>query len=216
MRETKFSNIIFFIGLFVLAVASFLAGADDDPESVVSTEECGLACQQSKITKTPTIRSLDPTDSRNDGIYIVGKSIAPGLWRSRGVQSDCYWARYNSQNDLLDNHFGVAGGTVNIRSSDLQVEFRDCGSWKYVEDEIVQLRANGKEPKDDGFYTVGLEISPGNWFSQDGYDSCYWARMDSYQNIIDNHYGQSGGLIVIRPTDYEVEFSGCGTFEFYD
>jgi hypothetical protein len=68
---------------------------------------------------------------KRDGFYTVGTEILPGKWHSTGTGSDCYWARLDANQNILDNHFGSAGGTVNIRATDYEVEFSDCGSWEY-------------------------------------------------------------------------------------
>jgi hypothetical protein len=68
--------------------------------------------------------------------------------------------------------------------------------------------------KQDGYYTVGVEIAPGRWESQGNQDDCYWARYDQNQNVLDNHFGLAGGTVTIRPTDYEVQFDGCGTWKY--
>ena len=47
-----------------------------------------------------------------------------------------------------------------------------------------------------------------------GCGSCYWASLDANENIIDNHYGLAGGIVVIRVSDYEVAFAGCGVWEY--
>jgi seryl-tRNA synthetase len=72
------------------------------------------------------------TESKGDGFYTVGDEIAAGRWRSTGTGDGCYWARYDSNQDILDNHFGNAGGSMTIRSSDYEVEFDDCGTWEYL------------------------------------------------------------------------------------
>lgn len=71
-----------------------------------------------------------------------------------------------------------------------------------------------RQPKGDGFWTVGEEIAAGTWESQGSGSSCYWARLDSDQDILDNHFGSAGGRVTIRSSDTEVEFSGCGTWEY--
>ena len=38
--------------------------------------------------------------------------------------------------------------------------------------------------------------------------------MNANQKILDNHYGRAGGTVTILPTDYEVEFNRCGTWEY--
>ena len=151
---------------------------------------------------------------KGNGFHTVGQEILPGKWRSSGSGAGCYWARLDANQGLLDNHFGLAGGTVNIRANDYEVEFNGCGTWTYVEDELPVLTETAADPKGDGFYTVGVEITPGRWESTGTGDGCYWARLDGNQNILDNHFGSAGGSITIRPNDYEIEFNGCGTWEF--
>lgn len=65
-----------------------------------------------------------------------------------------------------------------------------------------------------GFYLVGVDIAPGIWRSTAGLDSCYWARYDKNQNILGNDFGQSGGAVTIRATDFQVEFDDCGTWGY--
>ncbi len=151
---------------------------------------------------------------KGNGFYTVGVEILHGKWRSTGIGDGCYWRRLDANQDTIDNHYGNAGGTVNIKPTDYEVEFDDCGTWEYVENEVPVLQENATAPKEDGFYTVGIEIMSGIWESTGDGDSCYWRRMDANQNTIDNHYGNAGGTINIRPTDYEVGFDGCGIWEY--
>jgi hypothetical protein len=69
-------------------------------------------------------------------------------------------------------------------------------------------------PKGDGFYLINIDIAPGIWRSTGTEDGCYWAVTDRYGNIIDNHYGMSGGTAYIPPTGYQVEFDDCGIWEY--
>ena len=34
--------------------------------------------------------------------------------------------------DMIDNHFGNAGGTMRIRATDYEVELSDRGTWEYL------------------------------------------------------------------------------------
>jgi len=70
-------------------------------------------------------------------------------------------------------------------------------------------------PKGDGAYLVGVEIAPGLWRSEAGQEEgCYWVRR-KYDGIIQEQYlGPSGVTVQVRPDDYEIEFSGCGTWEY--
>ena len=62
----------------------------------------------------------------------MGLEIVPGKWKSTGTGDSCYWERLDENQKTLDNHFGLAGGTVTIRSSDYEVMFKNCGDWEYV------------------------------------------------------------------------------------
>ncbi len=172
-------------------------------------------------TATPNVAATETVQAygvlaapKRDGFHTVGVEILPGKWRSSGTGANCYWARLDANQKILGNHYGRAGGTVNIRPSDFEVEFNGCGSWTYVEGEVPVLQADATDPKGDGFYTVGIEIAPGRWESTGTGSRCYWARLDGNQNILGNHYGNAGGSITIRATDYEVEFNECGTWEY--
>jgi hypothetical protein len=154
------------------------------------------------------------TEPKDDGFYLVGIDIMPGRWESTGDGDSCYWERSDESGHTIDNHFGVAGGTVTIDETDFQVEFSDCGTFIYVENRESELSQDAYEPKESGFYTVGIEIGVGLWRSTGTGETCYYARLDAMQEVIDNHFGSSGVTINIQPTDYEVEFNDCGTWEY--
>jgi hypothetical protein len=84
------------------------------------------------ITDTPS-PTLDPLQqSRGNGFYLVNVDIAPGIWRSQGTNSDCYWVVTDETGDIIANHFGQAGGTAYIPETAFQVEFSDCGTWIFL------------------------------------------------------------------------------------
>ncbi len=164
---------------------------------------------------TATYEALgEMVQPKGNGYYLVGIDILPGKWESTGKGSGCYWERLDQYGEIEDNSYGNAGGTVTVQESDYQIHFDDCGTWVYVEGREKVLSADATEPKGDGFYTVGVEIAPGRWRSQGKGSSCYWQTTDEYQEINANHYGQAGGAIYIYPSDYEVEFEDCGTWEY--
>ena len=111
----------------------------------------------------------------------------------------------------MKNHYGHAGGTVNIPENAYEVSLEDCGVWLNVfsigEREPL---SDINEPKDDGFHTIGIEMSAGTWISQGTGDDCYWARLNNNQDTIANHYGKAGGAVTIQPTDYEFKTEDCG------
>lgn len=149
-----------------------------------------------------------------DGFYLIGIDIMPGRWETTGNGAQCYWARTNVDGDLIDNHFGIAGGTITLLESDFQIEISNCGTAVFVGDRQPVLAPDAFDSKESGFYTVGVEIAPGLWRSTGSGDGCYYARLDDKQEIIANHFGNAGVTINLQPTDYEVEFNDCGTWEY--
>jgi len=73
------------------------------------------------------------TAPHGDGLWTVGVEIAPGLWRSTGTADDCYWQRSpdGHPDDIIDNHFGTAGGSVTLNPGE-EFETDRCGAWEFV------------------------------------------------------------------------------------
>ncbi len=85
------------------------------------------------ITETPTPTKDPLMMDKRPGIYVVGTDIAPGLWRSLSTGDDCYWEITTRTGDIIDNHFGKAGGTMYIQPNAFQVMLEDeCGNWTYL------------------------------------------------------------------------------------
>ena len=85
----------------------------------------------STITPTPDQTKLD----KSPGFYLVGSEISPGVWRSLGTGDSCYWAITTRTGSIINNHFGMAGGTMFIPSTAFEVELtQDCGRWTYLDD----------------------------------------------------------------------------------
>lgn len=72
------------------------------------------------------------TDDKGNGFFLVNIDIAPGVWRSTGTGSGCYWETSTHTGSIIDNHFGASGGTAYISPTAFQVEFDDCGAWVYL------------------------------------------------------------------------------------
>lgn len=185
------------------------------PTITPTPTETGTPTATPNLAQTATIEAYGVLASpKSSGFFLVGTDILPGKWHSTGTGSVCYWARLDANQNTLDNHFGLSGGTVNVRATDYEINFEDCGIWEYVENQEKVLKPDANAIKVDGFYTVGVEILAGIWRSTGTGDDCYWARLDGNQNIIDNHFGSAGGSVTIRSTDYEVHFEGCGSWEY--
>src|SRR5690242_1563843 len=79
------------------------------------------------FTKGPTV---DPSEQqKSDGFYLVGSEIAPGVWRSTGRNDQCYWSVTTRTGDIIENHYGMSGGTMYVPANAFQVELQGCGRW---------------------------------------------------------------------------------------
>jgi hypothetical protein len=88
---------------------------------------------------TPTITITPPptqdplTADKEPGNYLVGTDIAPGVWRNNGQSSECYWKVSSRTGDIIDNYFGMGGGTMYIPKNAFSVELHEeCGTWTYL------------------------------------------------------------------------------------
>jgi hypothetical protein len=85
------------------------------------------------ITPIPTATQSPLFAAKHNGFYLVNSEIAPGVWRSDGSGNECYWKVSTATGDIINNHFGMAGGTAYIPATAFQVEFSNCGTWTYLQ-----------------------------------------------------------------------------------
>jgi uncharacterized protein YgiM (DUF1202 family) len=158
----------------------------------------------------PIQPQTEQTAPKGDGTYLVGTEIATGHWTSLAGSDSCYWERQDANGRIIDNHFGESGGYVHIWPSDHAIEFWHCGDFYYVDGQPPVLQPDGYSPHGDGFYRVGQEIGSGNWRTTGSGNGCYWARLNAFQEIIENSFGGTWEKIYVAPTDFELYVSGCG------
>lgn len=85
------------------------------------------------ITNTPEPTKDRLKSDKGAGIYLVGVDIAPGVWRSQAKGDNCYWSTNTKTGDIIDNHFGMAGGTMYIPATAFSVTMEaECGRWVYL------------------------------------------------------------------------------------
>ena len=116
------------------ATQTFTPAPTNTPD-LTQTAEAEILANDVALTETAAVSEAtqaELTASRGSGFYLVGVDIAPGIWRSTAGSDSCYWARYDENQNILDNDFGQSGGAVTIRTTDFQVEFDDCGTWEYI------------------------------------------------------------------------------------
>lgn len=202
--------------LTVSVAGNAVTGVRSDSTAVKVGKVSPVATKPAK----PITNSAELTTLSGDGFYSVGTEIATGKWTTEDGYADCYWALLDDKQNTIKNHFGVSGGTITITDVAYELEIRGCGQLIAVDNAyITQTRGDSSlltATKKDGFYTIGVEIAPGKWETQNGYDSCYWALLDDQQETIKNHFGPSGGVINVTSDAYELEIKDCGQLIFID
>ena len=74
-----------------------------------------------------------------------------------------------------------------------------------------------KTDKRPGSYLVGSEIASGNWRSTGTGSDCYWEVRNRSGEIMNNNYGDAGGVMFIQAGAFVVALdSECGTWEFIE
>jgi hypothetical protein len=166
----------------------------------------------------PALPVEKQTSAKTDGFYVVGLDIAPGVWKSGGQSAQCYWARQNVTQDLIDNDLGFAGGVVTIRPDDFEFYTRGCGAWTMLDTSNIPALPADKQraAKKDGVYVIGLNMAPGRWRSNGLGKSCYWETSTVTQDVIDNHFGLASVIVEITPRDFEFKTRGCGVWTLTD
>lgn len=122
--------------------AAVLSGRDPitlfDPAPITqSINDCWAAGQQQYAAAQAQAQAEQQQavlfGPRGDGLYSVGLEMGAGKWRSNGSGDSCYWKRSPDGNpdDILDNHFGLAGGSVTVHDGE-EFETEGCGIWEFV------------------------------------------------------------------------------------
>jgi len=67
----------------------------------------------------------------------------------------------------------------------------------------------------DGVRTVGKDIQPGVYVSIGNLSDCYWERLDSSGEILDNNFimGAPRAQVTVRSSDFAFNSTGCGQWK---
>jgi hypothetical protein len=157
-------------------------------------------------TTTPVPTTARPTTTTTPskvisaGTYIVGSELPAGTYRVAG-----YWARLDANQAIIDNDLvGDNGFTVvNVQPTDAYLKISG-DALAIVDSQPIDPVAKGLE---EGTYLVGYDIQPGRYRVTKA-EGAYVARLDNKGNIIDNDLNDGSVLVVVRPTDWALKFSG--------
>lgn len=155
------------------------------------------------------------TSSFSDGMFAVGRDIAPGIYHTTGGDG-CYWARLrklstSSLSAIIANDNASGPITIQIKRTDVGFESENCGTWHLVR--VPGHRSNLKTTFGDGTYGVGIDIRPGTYRTLGG-DNCYWDRSrdlgGATSAIIANDNAAGPAIVSIAPTDAGFKTNACG------
>jgi len=189
------------------------APAVDEPAVEPADTDEPAATEAPAATDTP-----EPTEDPNsfeDGKWLVGTDVQPGIYRTDNAGGSCYWARLSGLSgelgDLLANDNASGPAIVEIAATDAAFESTRCGTWH------LDSGAGGDAATTfgDGTFMVGRDIAPGQ-YRNDGAGSCYWSRLSGFSGelgtIIANDNADGSTIVEIAPGDAGFRSTRCGTW----
>lgn len=88
------------------------------------------------ITPIPLVNvPFIPRDgaTKGPGFYLVPSEIKPGTWKSDGNHDFCYWQVAKADGTIMQNYFGMAGGSMYVPPNAYEVQLaEECGNWTFV------------------------------------------------------------------------------------
>lgn len=160
-----------------------------------------------------------PAPTFEDGAWVVGEDIEPGIYRAPDPSGGCYWERLRDfsggLNSIIANGLAIGGPiVVEIDKSDEGFSSRGCGPWSadLSQVSVSKTRAGG------GIWIIGTDLSPGTYRSTVPGGTCYWARLRDFRSdlnsILANDLpGRGSAIVEIKSSDAGFETHDCGTWE---
>jgi hypothetical protein len=112
------------------SVAVGVAGADPTTPAPAPPAP-GPAAPGTDPAAAPAAPAGAPTALSTDGIFVVGKDIAPGTYASAGPVGDgaCYWKRMDADGKIIDNAMSKKPQVVQIDATDAKFKTSGCQPW---------------------------------------------------------------------------------------
>jgi len=147
------------------------------------------------------------------GRKIVGKDIAPGLYRADG-SPDCSYERLRGLEDTEANVIidkDITGPTiVRVEKSDKVFESGNCGNWR-----PITTRAVSRLVVHDGETTVGDDMPYGDYYAPGG-KGCHWERVQETtpgnEEVVGNGDPPGAAFAIIQYGDTKFRTNNCGTW----
>jgi hypothetical protein len=115
------------------AASTVVASADPDETQDPAPGASGSpAPAASPSPGAPPAPAGPKTSIDKDGIYAVGRDVAPGIYSSGGPAGDgtCYWKRTNPDGTIIDNAMSKKPQVVQIDPGDKAFKTSGCQPWQ--------------------------------------------------------------------------------------
>ena len=166
------------------------------------------------------------TSSFGDGMHLVGRDVAPGVYRAaEHVSTRCRWVRLSDWSwtvGIIAERVQRERAVAEIAITDAGFFSEGCGEWVLVDksmaDDIEPLSEIG-----DGAHRVGVDVVAGLYRSDQRFEvgDCRWARLSDFGGTESGMITSSGSedgdwYVEINGDDAGFESSGCGVWSLVD
>ena len=164
--------------------------------------------------------------SFSDGMQLVGRDVAPGMYRAaEHVSTRCRWVRLSDWSwtvGVITERLQREVAVAEIAASDAGFFSEGCGEWVPVDANLADNAVSTGE-FGDGAHRVGVDIAAGVYRSDQRFQvgRCRWARLSDFRGSqsgsIASGGSESGDWIVeVKEDDAGFESSGCGVWQSLD
>ena len=154
-----------------------------------------------------------------DGVYIVGRDIAPGTYVSLQIEGEiCFWSRltgFDGDPFKRMNIYASEGQAIaTILPSDAGFRSFGCGGWNAIDERSPMMRSFS-----DGTFEVGVDIDPGTYIASNAeHLTCKWRRLSDFtwtSGTIVETKASGQKIVTIRDSDVGFATYGCGEWNIF-
>lgn len=180
------------------------------------SDGCGFWNSVSYVTDLENVVRSTRFD---DGVYIVGRDIAPGTYVSSVIEGEiCFWSRmtgFDGDPFKRINVYASEGQAIaTILPSDTGFRSFGCGEWNAFAERSPMTRTFS-----DGTFEVGVDIEPGTYIASDPQQStCKWRRLSDFtwtSGTIVETKASGQKIVTIRENDVGFASYGCGEWNVF-
>lgn len=162
----------------------------------------------------------------NDGMHLVGRDVAPGVYRAtEHVSTRCRWVRLSDWSwtvGVITERVQRDVAVAEIAASDAGFFSEGCGEWVPVDVAVTGDAAPTAE-FGDGAHRVGEDIAVGVYRSDQQFQvgECRWARLSDFGGTQSGRVATGGSedgdwIVEVRAGDAGFESSGCGRWHLVE